>query len=762
MHPKTLKALELEKVLQFFQQGTSSEGGKSFFSNLKPYSSLQDINESQNLLREFWELFVHQPLNLNFFPDLSPLFSSLEKEIFIFSLEDLWGLQSFFVEQDKVFSWLEKGKSLSLSLLTQYWESIEEPLKLKQAIFRCLSKEGELRDESSPGLYAVRQEIRSIHARCRKKVERFLQDEKISHYLQDEYLTLAADRYVLALKTNFKGKLQGIVHDYSQSGETCYFEPYFLVELNNHLQQLKITEKEEQRKVLEYLSQLARQEKEALHACYNFLVLVDVFLAKIKVGIKLQANPLNLTSEEKLELKEARHPLLVLLKQKVVPVDIVLEPGQKGLIITGGNAGGKTVCLKTLGLIALMVSCGLPVPCAKESKLPYFAHIWTIIGDEQSLEESLSTFTAQVSFLKECLPVLDSSSLLILDEFGAGTDPAQGAALAQAVMEYALEKGSWLLCATHFPGVKLYAVSSPELRVASVLFDPQTKKPLYQLTYDQVGASYALEVAKNIGLLPEVLNKASKLLGGEGKQQEALLERLNKLVWMKEQELEKFKQKREKIVSKLKKALKRLKEEKHSLEKEIQEAKTTILTQWKKEKLSRKLALEKLSKLRDKVKEPNKIQKSREAFVPKKDTQCLYLPWNKEAKILEIDEKKQQCKVDLGGISLWSDFSNLAPLTKKEQKDQSIKVKVSASSRLPLKLDVRGLTVEEALMEVDRYIDGALLKGVQELEIVHGKGTGVLKQAVHQHLRNHSVVKEFSFAPLEAGGEGATIVKLKN
>ncbi|HCO11993.1 MAG TPA: endonuclease MutS2, partial [Desulfonauticus sp.] len=241
MHPKTLKALELEKVLQFFQQETSSEGGKSFFSKLKPYSSLQDINESQNLLREFWELFAQQPLNLNFFPDLSPLFSSLEKEIFIFSLEDLWGLQSFFVEQDKVFSWLEKGKSLSLSLLTQYWESIEEPLKLKQAIFRCLSKEGELRDESSPGLYAVRQEIRSIQARCRKKVERFLQDEKISHYLQDEYLTLAADRYVLALKTNFKGKLQGIVHDYSQSGETCYFEPYFLVELNNHLQQLKIT-----------------------------------------------------------------------------------------------------------------------------------------------------------------------------------------------------------------------------------------------------------------------------------------------------------------------------------------------------------------------------------------------------------------------------------------------------------------------------------------------------------------------------------------
>ncbi|WP_456324199.1 endonuclease MutS2 [Desulfonauticus submarinus] len=757
MHSKTIKYLELDKVLQFFILEATSEEGKAFFSFLRPYSSLEKVLNAQKTLKEFCYLIEKFPFKLSFFPSLKPLFKNLSQELYIFDFEDLWGLEAFLRAQDKVFGWLEYIFNKENTKLDELKSEMVCPKRLKQAIFRCVGENGALKDESSPRLLEIRNDIRAIQNKCRKKIEDFFKDKKISHYLQDEFFTLSSDRYVVPLKANFKGKLEGIVHDYSHTGETCYVEPYFLVELNNKLQLLKLQEKEEELSILKYLTQLARQEQDSLFHCYNFVVKIDVLLTKAKIAKKIGANILMVNKDGCLSLKQARHPLLVLRNQNVVPVDIELKSGQKGLVITGGNAGGKTVCLKTLGLTALMVLCGLPVCCAENSEIPYFEQIFALMGDEQSLEESLSTFTAQIESLKEYLPCSSPTTLFILDEFGSGTDPSQGAALAQAVVEYILDNDGWIACATHFPGLKLYALTNDKLRVCSVLFDPNTKRPLYKLTYDQVGASFALQVARDRGLDESIIKRAQAILGSEVDKQDNLLERLNRLVWQKEEELLKFKHKREKIIKKLKHVLEKIRNRNKNLEEEIQKAKQHILNEWKKNKLSRKKALERLNDLKKRIVTPAPVKE--EIFIPSVGEKCLYLPWQREAKVVSVDIKKKQLKLDLGGVSVWCVFSDVAPLNQaKECKQSGVITKIEEC--LPLKLDLRGLRVEEALIEVDKFLNLATLKCVNKIEILHGKGSGSLRRAIHEFLKDHSLVSKYYLAPLEQGGDGVTIVEL--
>ncbi|MDQ7031233.1 MAG: endonuclease MutS2 [Desulfonauticus sp.] len=757
MHSKTIKYLELDKVLRFFSSEATSEEGKAYFLSLRPDLDFWDVLYAQKLLESFFQAVKYKPLSVDFFPSLKGVFKNLVRENYVFDLEDVWGLEVFFRSQEKIFDWLEQ--------VTIFFKDIEDfeqkkvcPFRLKQAIFRCVGENGELKDESSPALLEVRQAIYNIQKRCTKKIEEFFQQNKISHYLQDEFLTISSDRYVIPLKANFKGKIDGIIHDYSQTGETCYLEPFFLIELNNQLQQLKLEEKIQERAVLEYLTNLARQEQSDLVKCYNFVVQIDVYLAKVKAGLKIGAVPLAFNEQGRLSLKEVRHPLLAFLGQKVVPVDIELKSEQKGLIITGGNAGGKTVCLKTLGLTALMVACGLPVCCAKNSQLPYFKQVFAIMGDEQNLEESLSTFTAQIELLKTYLQNLDQHTLVILDEFGTGTDPTQGAALAQAVVEYILEQGAWVVCATHFPGLKVYGLTSNDLRVCSVLFDPETKRPLYKLLYDQVGASFAFQVAKAKGLPEVILEKAEKILGTQGEKETLLLERLNSLVWKKEQELSDFRVKKDKIVTRLKDALTQIRHRYKTLEQEVQRAKQKILQEWKEQKISRKKAIETLSKLQSELKQEKKTTK--QDFSLAVGDKCLYVPWDKQAKVIGFDAKKQQYKLDLGGIIVWTQKTDLAPWHKiREPKNGQVVVQVEGQSLW--RLDVRGFRVDEALIEVDKYLDRAVLKSRKIVEIVHGKGAGILKQAIHNSLRNHPLVAQFYLAPLEQGGDGVTLVELK-
>ena len=394
------------------------------------------------------------------FPSLEGLFRFLEAPFGRLDIDGLWALRQVLRQMDSIRRTIREDKDTASdpTLLTEMLGELSFPQKTCSGLNRCLDDEGRIRDESSPALLSARGEIRRIHQKCTKNAKEFILERRLSPFLQEEFMTISSDRYVLPLKTSYKGKLPGIIHDYSQTGETCYFEPLFLVELNNSLQELKQEERQAEQKLLDFLTGLAREEQQQLRQTYDLLVALDVLQAKVALAREMNGRPLEPEPDAPLRLLSARHPLLALAPEDVVPIDVELLPGQSALVISGGNAGGKTVCLKTLGLIALMAQAGLPVPVAEGSTLPFWDKIFVFMGDEQSLEDHVSTFTGQIHRLAHAWEEVDGQSLVLLDEFGTGTDPSQGAALAQALVDALLEKGADVAAATHFPALKLYAL----------------------------------------------------------------------------------------------------------------------------------------------------------------------------------------------------------------------------------------------------------------------------------------------------------------
>ncbi len=641
------------------------------------------------------------------------------------------------------------------------------PQAAASGINRCLDPEGRIKDESTPELSDVRREIRNIHQRCTRHVKDYVLREDLSHALQDEFMTVSADRYVLPLKANFKGRVQGIIHDYSQSGETCYFEPMFLVETNNRLQELKREEREEELKVLRYLTDLVRRERDAVLGAYESLVTLDVLMAKVALGDALDGTVIEVREGAVPNLKQVRHPLLA-QTGNVQALDISLVEGARSLVVSGGNAGGKTVCLKTLGLAALMAMSGLPVPADEGSVLPPWKDIFVVMGDEQSLDEHVSTFTAQISYIRRVWDLVDENSLFILDEFGAGTDPTQGAALAQAVIDSLLERRAMSVVATHFPALKAYAMATEGVRAACVLFDPSTKQPLFQLAYDQVGASIALDVARENGLPEDILDKAERYLLMDGSDTSAVLDRLNALAVEREKEIREAADQRRRMEHKRETLEADFERKKGRLIKEIQSEAQNVVHQWKKDRISRKQAQKKLADAREKLAEADKpavkAQKPVFSFESlKQGMKVTYTAWNREGEIVEINQRKKQAKVDVGGVAMWVKAEHLQPASGGQAPAAPKGGKVKGDpvdSIVTLSLDLRGRRADEALAELDRFLDEALLKGAGRLEIVHGRGTGALRREIHEFLKHYPAVASFNLAPEDMGGDGMTEVSL--
>ncbi|MDE5879799.1 MAG: endonuclease MutS2, partial [Desulfovibrio sp.] len=519
IHPRTLQALEFDKIVAALAARCISTPGRELAGALGP---LPDAGAADRALRLYEEAALWaatpepasgKPFALASFPDVSGLLAATGADDSparraVPDTEAFWALRELLRLARRAHA------SIMVPEAARKWPHLEElagqaplPAQLTAALDRCISDDALLKDESSPELYRLRNEVRRLHQNCLRNVKDFARQYNLVPYLQDDFMTLSSDRYVLPLKANFKGRVQGIIHDWSQTGETCYFEPLFLVEINNRLQELKHEEREEERKVLRYLADLLATELPGARGALALLAELDLLQAKRRLAAALDARCVPLTgAEEGIALHEARHPLLVLARngqedavesgrspgkaprcaQPVRPLDIILRPGERVLVITGANAGGKTVCLKTLGLIAAMTMSGLPAPVASGSHLPWFGRMDAFIGDEQSLDGNVSTFTAQIDHLVKAWKHLDAQGLVLLDEFGAGTAPAQGAALAQAVLDGLLDKRCFALSATHFPALKSYALTRDGVRAASMLFDPATRRPLYALAYDQV------------------------------------------------------------------------------------------------------------------------------------------------------------------------------------------------------------------------------------------------------------------------------------
>ena len=781
MESRTLSLLEFPKVLERLAELAVSEPAATACRTIAPIADPKRLADEQRKLAEAVELRRDAAFAFTPFPDIEPVFPILDSERRNLDLDALAALGHVLSQVAALREALGRGEP-GESLLRDVVAATPWPQKTQAALARCLAPDGTLRDEASPELFSVRQEIRSIHQTILNRVKEFVAEKDMGPFLQDDNVTISSDRYVLPLKANFKGRLPGIIHDYSQTGETVYVEPFFLVEVNNRLQELKNEEREAEARVMAFLTGLARDERREVDAAYRLLVSCDVLWAKAALSERFAGVLAEVGQGSPVHLLAARHPLLVLASgdkapARVMPQDIVLAEDQRGLIITGANAGGKTVCLKTLGLLSVMALSALPVPAGEGSRLPFFRKVFVFLGDEQSLEDHLSTFTAQIRHLSRVWPDIDADTLVLLDEFGAGTDPSQGAALAQAVVDGLLDKGAYLAAATHFPALKAYGLSRPGVRAACMLFDPATKKPVYRLAYDQVGASIALDVAREHGLPEDILERASRYLLLDGGDAGQVFDRLNDLALRREQELEDIAAKRrseEQRIAKLKESLRRAQD---TLVEEIRDLSRDIARRHEAGRLGRKEAQKALADARKRLIEQGNVITGREdrEQAPEQalDFDALasgdsvrIISWDKTAVVREKDLKRQAAKVDVGGVSLWVPVADMAPAQTQAAKPGTVSVaraprENAAASGLGLVLDLRGMRAEAAESELAAFLDAAILRGHGELEIVHGKGTGALRREVHRLLKEHPQVASFALAPEDRGGDGMTMVTLK-
>lgn len=778
IHKRTLESLEYDKIITHLAAGCLSEPGREMISALKPRENAALAEQDFLLFEEsrLWAAWPGPAFTLSSFPDTGDMLKAVRRKrtanglspTFYLDLESLWALRELLRQAEAA------AESLGIPAGREQWphlmqKAMEHPLpaSLLAALNRCISDDGQLKDGSSPELFRLRGELRSLHQGCMRRVREYAQKYNMLPYLQDEFMTLSSDRYVLPLKANFKGRMQGIIHDWSQTGETCYFEPYFLVEINNRLQELKHEEREEERRILEYLTSLLDTELEGVENAASLLALLDMLQAMRQWAAELDCHCVAFTDAASgIELLQARHPLLALNREgknkPVVPLDIVLRPGERALIITGGNAGGKTVCLKTLGLLSALSQSGIPVPCRPGSHLPWFSRIDAFIGDEQSIAENASTFSAQIDHLAKAFRHLDGQALALLDEFGAGTDPAEGAALAQATHDELLEKHCYVLSATHFPALKSYALTREGARAASMLFDPRTNKPLFRLAYDQVGASRALDVAKAHGLPESILARARHYLLQDGADASAVLERLNALAAQREEELAELRQKEGKLTARLEENKAKLDRERQRLQGEISSKISQLMHAWKTDKATAKQTLREMSGLRAELGLPEKESRS---VLPAPDhyepgQKIFHAGFNKRGVITDVDGRKGRAKVDMDGVSLWADFKELRVAGSPAKGPAPSQVKAPNSGPV-MTLDVRGQRAAEAIAEVEHFLDRALLAGSSEVEIVHGRGTGALRREIHSFLKAFPSVASITLAPEDRGGDGMTIVTLK-
>ncbi len=810
MESRTFQLLEFPKVLSRLAEFAVSVPGRNFCLAIRPFPDAETLSHHARTSNEAMALCRETGVRLPVFEDLDGLFAHLSGGRDLVDADGLWALLDMLDKEAALRETLltrahgtrrpadgEAPEAYAWPLLAAMALAAPRPAKLHQALKRCVTPDAGLRDESSPELFSVRQEIRAIHQKCAKNVKEFVGEQGISAFLQDDFITISSDRYVLPLKTNFKGRVPGIVHDYSQTGETCYVEPFFLVEINNRLQELKQEEREEEAKVLAYLTGLARQEAPAASGAYDLLVKMDALFAKAAFAEALHAETADVAPGNPVRLMNARHPLLVLSRPEeatpgragkkaspAVTQDIVLNDDQKALIISGANAGGKTVCLKTLGLLSLMALSALPVPADEGSTLPFWKKIFVFMGDEQSLEDHLSTFTAQISHLSRLWPEVDDSALTLLDEFGAGTDPAQGAALAQAVVDGLLDKGAWMAAATHFPALKAYGLSRPGVRSACMLFDPASKKPLYRLAYDQVGASIALDVAREHGLPEDILARANKYLLLEGGDSAKVFDRLNALAVDRESQVAELRAQRAKDADKMAKLREKYERALESCIEQTRELSREIAVKWREGKMGGKQAMKALADARKSL-----IEEKARARAEEPDGQtngngtvdiariepgdAVYLSsFGKAGTVAEKDQKRRMLKVDLGGVRVWASLSDVRPPGQPGQPAPSgspgrqagaSSQKTSPGSDAPsgFILDLRGLRADEAVVELAAFIDASVLRGLKNLEIIHGKGTGALRRETHEYLRTCRQVESFSLAPEDQGGDGMTMAVLK-
>ena len=792
---KHAKALEFDKVLEKLADFTSCEDARFNALHLKPETDLELARALLNQTADAHMLLAR--FGGPSFGGLKNVNNALSRANAggVLNTRELLDIGGVLRVIRTLSQWRDSNSGVQ-SVLDPLFSALSPNKYLESAIYNAITSEDEISDNASPALADIRRKIRIQESKVRDQLEKFSRSQTYSKYLQENIITQRNGRYVVPVKSEHRGEIPGLVHDTSSSGATVFIEPMAVVEANNEIRVLQTKEREEIERILAELSAEAGEFAQSIKDSYECALELNLIFAKAQYAYKIKGCPPVLNDKGIINLRAARHPLID--PKKVVPVDIMLGGDFDTLVITGPNTGGKTVSIKTLGLLTMMAMCGLMIPAGDRSEISVFNNILSDIGDEQSIEQSLSTFSAHMTNIISIFNEADEHSLILIDELGAGTDPVEGAALAIAILEALHFKGAKIAATTHYAELKAYALETPRVENGCCEFDISTLRPTYRLLIGVPGKSNALAISERLGLDASVIKRASELVSSENKAFENVVDRLEETRRRMEDEYERAKQLSENA-DKERAAAEKLREEISKLrEQEADKARSQalrIVEQAKREAYSLLQELDKLKKEQQKTKDAAELARRAKAMVKKgieaidsaadpvigidDDDGDYVLPRplktgdtviirdiGKSAKVLSPADKNGNVEVQAGSIKTRVKLANLrlcenAP--KKQEKKSTAKLQVE--SRLNMtpstRLDLRGMTVDDCLIELDRFIDQGLRTGLNEFTIVHGKGTGALRSAVTRYLKASPYVKTSRLGVYGEGEDGVTIVTLK-
>lgn len=790
MTERSLRVLEFQKIRAQLAQYCVSGMGKELCDSLVPSSRIEDVRRTQQETEEAHSLYAY----LGGTPILP--FSDVRTSLHLAEIGSVLSPRALM----EIGACLRASRSARSSLVT---DRKDTPLitanasrlttfkSIEQAITEAIVSEEEIADRASSELFSIRRKMRACNERVRERLNGMIHSPTFQKYLQDAIITMRADRYVLPVKQEYRGMVPGIVHDQSATGATIFVEPMAVVEIGNELKQLIAAEKTEIERILQTLSALVAPEAAAIADNLAILAQLDFAFAKAALARQMHACEPKINAEGRIHIIRGRHPLID--PEKVVPLDIRLGDEFTTLIITGPNTGGKTVTLKTTGLFVLMAQAGLQVPADYGTELAVFDDVFADIGDEQSIEQSLSTFSGHMTNIVSILEKVTPDSLVLFDELGAGTDPTEGAALAQSILATLLDLHTRTVATTHYSELKEYALTMPNVENASVEFDVATLRPTYRLSIGIPGKSNAFEISSRLGLPDFVIAKARELLSKEQvrfedvianaeyhrqvakKEREIAEEARNEMIAIRNQaeaERKKLEDQRDRAIKKAKEEAKRIVEN----AKRESEAVISELRAMKKSGDVKEHEIQRVKKQMEKAQDALADKKEAAGEVPKSvkpGDMVRIASMDMEATVVSEADNKGYVQLKVGMMKLRAQISDLRTMTetqkmlkkekrKLERKQSMRESRVDITARaIRQELDVRGMALDEALPEVEKFIDDAMLSSLGEVSIIHGNGTGILRAGIQDCLRRHPCVSSFRLGRYGEGETGVTIVSLK-
>lgn len=777
------KALELDKILSMLANETSIPDAHDLALKIEPCWGLFEVQELLNQTVDAHMLIARY--GAPSFGGISNVANALRRAQAggcLSTLELIKIAQALRVIRS-IKEWRNKSASVKTAI-DNHFESLTTNKFLEEKINTCIIGEEELSDNASSTLYDIRRKIRVAQSKAREVLDKIIHSSTYQKYLQDAIVTQRDGRYVVPVKSECRGNVAGLVHDTSASGSTVFIEPMGVVQANNDIRVLESKEKAEIERILYELSATCGTHADEIIESYNFTVELNIIFAKAQLAYKMKASVPKLNDKGIIDLKQARHPLIP--QNYVVPTDITLGKDFDTLVITGPNTGGKTVSLKTIGLLTLMVMCGFMVPCADNSELSTFRRVLVDIGDEQSIEQSLSTFSAHMTNIIGILKLANRSTLALIDELGAGTDPVEGAALAVSILEKLRSRGAKIASTTHYAELKEYALKTDKVENGCCEFDVKTLRPTYKLLIGVPGKSNAFAISKRLGMEDDVVDRAKELVSAESRQFEDVVETLEErrqsldtLLKQTREELEKARIDREKAQAELERAKRdaqrEIEKSKHEASLLLSKTKAqayALIDELEKAQKAKNMSMEDRAKIKKNMRDlentadPIKNQSNGSYKLPrdlKIGDKVLIFDIDKKAEVLELPEKGQVL-VQAGIIKTRVQLSNLRLLNDEKvtvPKRPERKVTKNVSARAETEIDLRGQTAIEAIIAVDQAIDTAILTNTHMLTVIHGKGTGVLRAEIHRHLKTHKAVKKFRLGTFGEGEAGVTIVELK-